>query len=449
MVKITNICKEIIPRIKHLKEQLQRTVYHGTFFLFCNSQILEEWLELVGLMATMDFGEDEINKKDLEQDCRPNVLYLLTLYKLSWRYEDLYGSYFAAMKNVIDPMFFQNEHESLSSSVKEIPSPHLCTQVFGDADNMKQQFAEMSCRMRKSCSGMQSVLSDICDSLLPVMDHGMEIIQKHSPSREKIVEAIGNDLREYTFYVAESFLDDMKRDLDRHYKTKLSDPYTFELWGELLSKEEEALKMAMEGKFADCYDEKYELWDEDVRRKMDENRELIRRIWWLCNRDKFIDLTYPGDQGDVIPLLDFGNLDMFYKIIVRRTLIQCEMFPELKAKFNAWMNPEGCLPEAFNGKQSECTYHLAPNMKGHVAKLIASMYDIGMFLKEDNTPASNVEDLARALGSAFGEDFRNWRQTLSAAIEQQNCLEIFDELQQKIKERKLKKCNYSALMHDQ
>lgn len=361
MEKEIKICKdELLPRIEHLKNQFQRKYYPNGVFLFCNSQIFEEWLELVGLMATMDFGEDEIDKKDLEQDCRPVVLYLLTLYKLSWRYEDLYGSYFAAMKNLTDHMLSQNEHESLPSSVKEIPSPRLCTQVFDDADSMKQQFAEMSCRMRKSCSGMQSVLSDICDSLLPIMDHGMEIIQKHSKSREKIVEAIDNDLREYTFCIADSFLDDMKRDLDRHYKTKLSDPYTFELWGEMLSEEEEALKMAMEGKFADCYDEKYELWDEDVRRKMDENRELIRRIWWLCNRDKFIDLTYPGDQGDVIPLLDSGNLDMFYEIIVRRTIIQCEMFPELKEQHEKWLRGTHQLnnppEEAFNSRTGKSCF---------------------------------------------------------------------------------------------
>lgn len=95
--------------------------------------------------------------------------------------------------------------------------------------------------------------------------------------------------------------------------------------------------------------------------------------------------------------------------------------------------------ELENAAPPQNTYHLAPNMKGHMAKLIASMYDNGMFLKEDNTPASNVEDVARSLGIAFGEDFRNWRQTLGAAIDQQNCLDIFDDLQQKIRERKQKK----------
>lgn len=84
-------------------------------------------------------------------------------------------------------------------------------------------------------------------------------------------------------------------------------------------------------------------------------------------------------------------------------------------------------------------YKLAPNNIGHMAKIIAAMYDEGMFLKEDGTPASNVEDLARCLGAAFGADFKNWRQTLSAAIEQHNYLGVFDDLQQKIKVRKQKK----------
>ncbi len=84
-------------------------------------------------------------------------------------------------------------------------------------------------------------------------------------------------------------------------------------------------------------------------------------------------------------------------------------------------------------------YRLAPNMKGHVAKLIVAMYDQGMFLKSDGTPATNVENLARALGAVLGEDFHNWRQTLGAAIGQQNSLDIFDELQQKVRLRKQKK----------
>lgn len=440
MKKIINICKDkLMPRIEHLNNQFQRSYHPNRTFLFCNSQVLEEWLELVGLMETIDFDEGKMDVKDSGQDSRPYVLYLLTLYKLSWRYENLYVSYFAAMNELTDPMVLRGEHESLCSSVKETPSDPLYVQVSGDTDSMKQQFTDLSSKMLKLCSGMQSTLTDIRNLLLPVMDRGRDIIHKQSPSREKIVKAIDNDLREYTFYVADRFLDDMKRDLDRHYKTKLSDPYSFELWGEMLNAYNEALQMAMEGRFGDCYDEKHELWDEDVRRKMDENSELIRRIWWLCYNDKFIDLTYPSDQGDVVPLLDAGNLDMVYEIIVRRILIQCEMFPELKDKFNAWMNPKVHQTEEFSGKSSAHTYHLAPNMKGHVAKLIASMYDNGMFLKEDNTPASNVEDLAHALGAAFGEDFRNWRQTLNAAIDQQNSLAIFDDLQQKINERKQKK----------
>jgi hypothetical protein len=116
-----------------------------------------------------------------------------------------------------------------------------------------------------------------------------------------------------------------------------------------------------------------------------------------------------------------------------------ELWETLNQKFKDDTAQPQVREKAFNGQTSARTYHLASGMKGHMAKLIAAMYDYGMFLKEDNTPASSVEDVARSLGAAFGENFNNWRQTLGTAIEQQNYLDIFDDLQQKIKERKQKK----------
>ena len=69
-------------RINHLNDQFKK-VYFNRVFLFNNSQIIEEWLELVGSMETMDLGEDEKDVKDLVQNSRPFVLYLVTLYMFS------------------------------------------------------------------------------------------------------------------------------------------------------------------------------------------------------------------------------------------------------------------------------------------------------------------------------------------------------------------------------
>ena len=84
-------------------------------------------------------------------------------------------------------------------------------------------------------------------------------------------------------------------------------------------------------------------------------------------------------------------------------------------------------------------YRLAPGMKGHMAKIIQSMFDRQMFVKADGTPATSVEDLAQSISAAFGSPFTSWRQTLNAAIEQENSLDIFDELQHAIRRRKQNK----------
>lgn len=393
MGKVLNIYKnELMPRIDYLNNQFKKAYFDRTF-LFSNSEILKEWTTLVGLIETINDVKDEINEMDKEEDSRLFLLNLLALYKLDMQYMHLHGSYLAATDELTKPVVNHEAHELESLSA-----------------NDNQNIARLCDRVRQSCCDMQSALADIRDFLQPVMSHGWEIIQKLCPSREDIVNAIADDIRHFTLCVTDVWLDDMKRDLDRHYKSKLSDPYTFELWGEMLSVEEEALKMAMEGRFSNCYEEKQERWSEDMKRLMDKNSELIRRIWWLCYRDKFIDLTYPCDEGDVIPLLDAQNLDMVYEIIVRRSIIQCEMSPELKKQYDIWLYGTNQLndpaEEAINSQKGKSRFTSA--QVGIFIKAVAALTE------KDKQPTCEmigklVEKIAGYAATTAGQNLKGKR----------------------------------------
>lgn len=73
-------------------------------------------------------------------------------------------------------------------------------------------------------------------------------------------------------------------------------------------------------------------------------------------------------------------------------------------------------------------YKIAKAYIGKFALLIKAMYDVGMFIKADGSRATNVEDLARYIGHALGEDFPNWQQTLRGATLPTGALDFYDQL---------------------
>jgi hypothetical protein len=428
---------DILSHINFLNEQIQKHRCDDWTLLFSDPIIIEEWIALVSAMEKMEKWEEAKDDVDMEEDVRPYTVYALTLYKLCYSYDNLYLYFDCFLSNLTYHSAEWPKRESFSADAMEILSNSPYSQILGNLGDIKNHLEEVNSKLHQVLPDIHSTFADIFNVLKIVMNRGRHIAQKRCPFREDVVKAIDNDLKQYMFLSANNLLQEMKRDLDRHYKTSLTDPYTFKLWGEMLSVDEDALKMALEGRFSNCFEEKQEHWDEDVRHLMDENSELIRRIWWLCYTDKLIDWRTIGDQGDIVKLLDANNLDMFFEIIVRRNLIQCEMYPELKKQLDEWLRGDK-EQQLVYPIPAQCKYKLAPNNDRHLAKIIQAMYDERLFLKEDDTPATSVEDVAHYLGPMLGVDFKYWRRTLNAGIDSPSCLEVFEKLRRNIEKRKSK-----------
>ena len=170
------------------------------------------------------------------------------------------------------------------------------------------------------------------------MDSGLEIVENLNPSFEDFTLAIDNDLREWHFSFGKGVFKNLKEELNRHFKQHPTDHNTPELWGEMLRADEEALKMAMRQQLTTCDDVKQEHWGEDMKKLMDENGGLMRLIYSSCYTEELFDLEKIETSQQFISLLTPDNLSMFYDIIVRRNLIQSEMFPELKKQHEEWLN---------------------------------------------------------------------------------------------------------------
>lgn len=80
----------------------------------------------------------------------------------------------------------------------------------------------------------------------------------------------------------------------------------------------------------------------------------------------------------------------------------------------------------------EGSYKIAKSKKTDFIKIISAMYDLRMFETSDGRIADNKENLLKAFGSIFDEDFSTYATLLSRAKSNSaNFLDIFDSLKQK------------------
>ena len=131
----------------------------------------------------------------------------------------------------------------------------------------------------------------------------------------------------------------MTKELSWLFKEHPTDNNKPEHWGEMLRADENALFMASKQALSICDNPKQEHRGEDMKKRMDENGKLMSLIYSSCYTEELFDLRNVENVQKFVELLTPDNLSMFYEIIVRRNIIQCEMFPELKAQHDEWLNP--------------------------------------------------------------------------------------------------------------
>lgn len=320
-----------------LQEQMEKIGdYPDKSLFFQNPQIIEGWGKLVRATEKIKSGYDPESVKEWLQRTDTYVAYLLSMRELNLIFRRLEMDYLEQMKNLIDFYDDWENRECISSNVIDLLSGRQYLGVL--KRDITQNYSELNNKLLKARSDEFSALMEINNFLLDVMNQVGQNIMSFNPSFEDFAKAIDNDLREWTLNFGNKLIRDMKEDLTRHYKEHRTDRYTPELWSDLLDADEKALNKAKMQQLAECEDPRQEHWGEDMKRQMDENGRLMQQILSSCRSDELIDLGNAENVEHFIPLLTPDNLDMFYEIIIRRSLIQCEMFPELKEQHEEWLN---------------------------------------------------------------------------------------------------------------
>ena len=330
---------EIFSAIRFLRQQIDKADnYSDKSLFFQNPDNITRWLHLVKTLKHLEAWDDfkDIGE-EWENRTETYVSYLLSLRDLHHKYQSVYRLYYEKLKKLLDTYGGWLEGECLSAESIKALADNNYGEELNDVEDIEQHLATLNSNSLKARSSIYYVLSDIFSILMAVMNRGGQIVIDMNPSMENIVKAIDDDLKEWTRSFGKSMFEEMKEDLTRHYKEYRTAPYTPELWGEMLSADEEALLMASKQQLANCNAVKQEHWGEDMKIQMDENGELMHLIYSSCRTERLFDIEKAESSQELIALLTPDNLSIFYDIIVRRNLIQCEMFPELKKQHEEWL----------------------------------------------------------------------------------------------------------------
>ncbi len=332
--------EEIMSAINYLDQQIAKIDnYPDKSLFFQNPLIIDWWLQLVRSIQKIKKWDVSGNNEDWEERTETYVTYLLTLREYYTQYQHLYKEYYDLFKKLIDGYGGWLDGECISTDGIEAFLEDEYIHDLDDIDDLNHFLLGLNSQSQKTRFGVFSILSDIFKVLLAVMNRGGQTIIDLNPSVDDFIRAIEDDLREWTFSFGKSMFKEMKEDLNRHYKEYRTAPLTPELWGELLNADEEALSKAKNQELSECNNPKQEHWGEDRKKEMDENGKLMQLIYTVCHTEELFNLKDIEDIQSLIALLTPDNLPMFYDIIVRRSIIQCEMYSELKAQHDEWLSP--------------------------------------------------------------------------------------------------------------
>jgi hypothetical protein len=358
--------------------------------LFQNPQIIENWLKLVKIMRDNEVWYRSERKMYNGRKVF-NLDFLITRIMVISKYQNLYWAYHSKLRRIL--AYYRESIEKGDCFCNAIDAI-IVNRNWLDLDNAIREFkSDLDEKSIMARSLTHYVLTELQTILRAITERGMDIAMSHSPTYGELTEAFYKDLKEWTSAYGQKTLREMREDLNRHYKARRTDPYTPELWGEMLNSEEEALMMASKNELLECDDLKQEHWGIDMKAKMTENGELMSRLYSLCSTDELFNFDKAEREHSFVGLLTPDNLPLFFDIILRRHLILCEMNPKLKAQHDKWLN----APEEEASEEGE--------EKGLSKARESKLDEMIKTLKNGNwkQPAT-AESVERLLNAVFGRD---------------------------------------------
>lgn len=125
---------------------------------------------------------------------------------------------------------------------------------------------------------------------------------------------------------------------------KLIEPWQKQLtenhWCLMKTTEEEAMNLAVKSKLVDEKDKLFDGYKDEERREMERYGQMTELVADCFSDDQLFDFKGLLNVKKNREAFNYDNLDMCYRLILRGNIIRCNLYPELKPKFESWMKGE-------------------------------------------------------------------------------------------------------------
>lgn len=190
----------------------------------------------------------------------------------------------------------------------------------------------------KSLLGMHNCLNNIYLLMCTVCSYPERLIYGFQLDQEDIISALENGLRQYAMEVGKKVERDLKK-IAQELKPSRNVPLTPDVWGQVMQREDEMYEQAIYTQVGEI-DDKFLENISATKILLIDNYSLLEKVKTTCLDGEFFDIELSIGTHNLLSSLNADNLDLFYELVLRRNIIQREMFPnELGDKYEEWLNP--------------------------------------------------------------------------------------------------------------
>lgn len=289
------------------------------------SELSDRYVSL--LREQIDYLESVVDIKNKCLEYLPPVIYTED------NTTDVVGYYLECFKDVKDedgkPLYYIDlDKETASENIngKEVP---IDLYLFRN-DKLNDGYYN-------SLYGLHSCLKDIYDLMCVLSSYPDQLISDNTPNQEDIINTLENGLRQYAKEVGKKVERDLKK-IAQELKPSRNAPLTPDVWGEVMQREDEMYEQAIYTKVGEI-DDKFLENISATKNLLIDNYSLLEKIKTTCLDGEFFDIELSIGTHNLLSSLNADNLDLFYELVLRRNIIQREMFPEeLGDKYEEWLN---------------------------------------------------------------------------------------------------------------
>ena len=248
-------------------------------------------------------------------------------------------------------------------------------------------------RHYKGLLGMYRCLDSIFSLMCAVCNYPGDLSYGYKPNIEEIICALEKELRHYAKEIGKYEERELKK-IAQALKPHRNTPLTPDVWGQVMQQEDDLFDLAINGKLEENTEKRFEHIFEAQRKQWTENYPLLQKIKTTCLDGELFDIRLAIETHQLLSWLNADNLDLFYELVLRRNIIQREMFPDdLGVKYEEWTNP---IEEEQNVEDENT--ELIDVRQSKLNEII------GILKKGDWKQPATVDNVELLLNAVFGMD---------------------------------------------